>query len=156
MAFFENLRIRGSSAANIMEVKASSTTPVTTDPAGVVSLSPNSAAFNPFSLRSSRIHAQVTLTTTTETTVIPGSAGLFNDVVNIVVSNLGAGNDTVIIRSGVAGTELMRITTLANTTQVVPLTIPIPGVTVNTPITAQLTAASATGVQVAITAIRTT
>lgn len=44
MAFFENLRIRGSNASNIAEVKAASTPPSATDPALVVADSPNRPA----------------------------------------------------------------------------------------------------------------
>lgn len=108
----------------------------------------------PMAPRSSLIHAYVNLTTTTETALIPAAAGFFNDIVNVTVSNNGAGNEVITFRSGTAGTILFTLSSLANDARTQSFNVPIPATAVNLPITVQMNAAAATGVGVSITAIR--
>jgi len=84
-----------------------------------------------------------TIASTTETTIIAasGTASVFRDLTQLVLTNSSATAVNVTIRSGTAGTVMGIISLAANGGAVIPFITPLPQVTANTPWTAQLSAA---------------
>ena len=85
--------------------------------------------------------AQTTLTTTTETTVIPAVSGQYNDLQGLVIANSSATAVRVDFRAATAGTIKLSVYVPAGATQNVFLPVPIQQTTSNSNWTAQLSAA---------------
>jgi len=94
--------------------------------------------------------ASITLTTTTETTLIAaGGSGVFNDIANLVISNSDSNAVNVLIRDTTGGTVLATFslsragsTSGATSAVVIPFNTPWPQTTANTNWTAQLSVAT--------------
>jgi hypothetical protein len=80
----------------------------------------------------------VTLTSTTETTIVPATAAIFNDLRALIITNTSATGTRVDFRHVAAGTVVFSVWVPANTT--LPITLPVVArqATVNTAWTAQL------------------
>ena len=100
---------------------------------------------SPHSPRDLVSHNRITLTTTTETTLLAAVASTFLDLVFLVVSNESATEVRVDIRDSTAGTVRLSIDLAADGGgAVVSLPVPLPQATVNNNWTAQLSAAVST------------
>lgn len=85
----------------------------------------------------------ITLTTTTETTLLTAAgAGIFLDLVNLVVANNAAVAQTIKIRDATGGTIRFNIVLATNASIAIPLSPPFPQAAANNNWTAQLTTAS--------------
>jgi len=84
-----------------------------------------------------------TIASTTETAIVAasGTASVFRDLTQLVLTNSSATAVNVTIRSGTGGTTMGIISLAANGGAVIPFITPLPQVTANTPWTAQLSAA---------------
>lgn len=115
----------------------------------------------PFASRELVVTGTITLTTTTETTIIAaGGAGVFHDVVHMVITNSSNTQTSVLIRDATGGTVRMTAdigTTVAgggsNPILVVPFTTPWPQTTANNNWTAQLSTA-ATSIHIFLMAVK--
>jgi hypothetical protein len=93
-----------------------------------------------YSLRERRVQGNATLSNTTETTVIPaGAAGIFRDLVFLMVSNGGNNKNRIAIRDSVGGAVVFYVNLASSGGgAVVPLLIWLPQTTASNAWTVQL------------------
>jgi len=97
---------------------------------------------------------KITLSTTTETTLLAaGAAGVFHDVTLIVITNSSATAVRVDIRDATAGTTVLEVAIAANGGAVIPFPTPLPQAAAANNWTAQLSAA-VTDVRIFIQAVK--
>jgi hypothetical protein len=97
------------------------------------------------SVRDRVVQNRITLTTTTETTLIAALASTFRDLVLLVLSNESATEVRVDIRDSTTGTVRLSVDLAADGGgAVIPFPVPLPQATVNNNWTAQLSAAVST------------
>jgi hypothetical protein len=99
------------------------------------------------------LNSMVTLTSTTETTIIAAIASTFNDIVSMILTNTSATGVRVDLRTVAAGTVVASIWLPATTTLTVDVSSSLKQATVNTAWTAQLSAA-VTDVRITAVSIR--
>jgi hypothetical protein len=97
----------------------------------------------PHAVRDRTVHNTITLSTTTETTLVAaGGAGVFRDLVALVLSNTSATAVRVDIRDSTAGTIRLSVFLAADGGgAVIPFPVPLTQAAVNNNWTAQLSAA---------------
>ena len=105
-------------------------------------------------VRDLETHAKITLTSTTETTLLSAAgAGIFHDVTKIIITNTSATAVRVDIRDATAGTTVLEVAIAANGGAVLDFPVPLKQATANNNWTAQLSAA-VTDVRVFMQAVK--
>ncbi len=100
------------------------------------------------------VQGTVTLTTTTETTVLAaGAAGVFHDVTAIIIGNTSNTNVTVTVRDTMAGAIIIVLRVPLQSSVIVPITMPIKQTTAANAWTVQLSA-GVTDVKVFMQAVK--